>query len=40
MNRWFLIPDEDKKVAYNQISSKTGLPAYAIEKDWRMDIVF
>lgn len=34
MNRWFLIPDEDKKVAYNQISSNTGLPAYAIEKDW------
>lgn len=34
MNRWFLISDDDKKIAYNNISSNTGLPAYAIEKDW------
>lgn len=34
MNRWFKTSNTDKQAAYNQISSKTGLPAYAIEKDW------
>lgn len=34
MNRWFLVSDEDKRIAYNNISSNTGLPAYAVEKDW------
>jgi len=34
MNRWFKTSDVNKQTAYNQISSKTGLPAYAIEKDW------
>lgn len=34
MNRWFSTSKEEKRIAYNNISSNTGLPAYAIEKDW------
>lgn len=34
MNRWYKVPDTDKQIAYNQISEKTNLPAYAVEKDW------
>jgi hypothetical protein len=34
MNRWFLTSDEEKRIAYNNISKDTGLPAYAVEKDW------
>ncbi len=34
MNRWYNIPDTDKQVAYNQISEKKNLPAFAVEKDW------
>ncbi len=34
MNRWYNTPDVDKQIAYNQISEKTNLPAFAVEKDW------
>ncbi|PLX05408.1 MAG: nucleotidyl transferase AbiEii/AbiGii toxin family protein, partial [Marinilabiliales bacterium] len=34
MNRWHQMSEEDKRIAYNQIAVNTGLPAYAIEKDW------
>ena len=34
MDKWFLISNEEKRIAYNNISIDTGLPAYAVEKDW------
>lgn len=34
MDRWHSTSDDEKRVAYNNISSNTGLPAYAVEKDW------
>ncbi|MBN2165472.1 MAG: nucleotidyl transferase AbiEii/AbiGii toxin family protein [Marinilabiliaceae bacterium] len=34
MNRWYNVPDEDKRIAYNQVWQKTDIPAFAVEKDW------
>lgn len=34
MNKWLTIPDETKKNAYIQIAEKTGMSAFAAEKDW------
>jgi len=34
MNKWLAIPDETKKNAYIQIAEKTGMSAFAVEKDW------
>jgi predicted nucleotidyltransferase component of viral defense system len=34
MNRWLSIPDETKKNVYTQIAEKTGMSAFAVEKDW------
>ncbi len=36
MNRWLSLPDETKKNAYTQIAIKTGMSAFAVEKDWWM----
>lgn len=33
MNNWLTLPNETQKELFNQISSNTGLPAFAIEKD-------
>lgn len=33
MNNWLKLPQETQKDLFNQISSNTGLPAFAIEKD-------
>lgn len=32
--KWLLVPDQRKINAYNQISEKTGMSAFAVEKDW------
>ena len=34
MNKWLAIPDETKRNAYIQIAEKTGMSAFAVEKDW------
>lgn len=34
MHRWHDITKADKQTAYNQISRRIKLPAYAVEKDW------
>ena len=34
MNRWFQIPNQTKVNAYSQIADKTGMLAFAVEKDW------
>ncbi len=34
MNKWFAIPDSTKRNAYIQIAEKTGMAAFAVEKDW------
>ena len=34
MNKWLAIPDETKKNTYLQIAEKTGMSAFAVEKDW------
>jgi len=34
MNKWLAIPDETKRAAYAQIGEKTGMSAFAAEKDW------
>ena len=34
MERWFQIPNQTKFNAYNQIADKTGMLAFAVEKDW------
>ena len=34
MDKWFAIPDSTKRNAYIQIAEKTGMAAYAVEKDW------
>lgn len=33
MNNWLTLPKETQKELFNQISSNTGLPAFAVEKD-------
>jgi len=33
MNNWLTLPKETQKELFNQISSSTGLPAFAVEKD-------
>ncbi|PKQ63227.1 hypothetical protein BZG02_10800 [Labilibaculum filiforme] len=34
MNRFYNISSEKKVIVFNELSSKTGLPPFAIEKDW------
>jgi predicted nucleotidyltransferase component of viral defense system len=34
MKSFHLIEDSEKKVILEDISSKTGMPPYAVEKDW------
>lgn len=34
MNRWLAVPDLTKRNAYIQIAEKTGMSAFAVEKDW------
>ncbi|WP_418499498.1 nucleotidyl transferase AbiEii/AbiGii toxin family protein [Flagellimonas sp.] len=34
MNRWYHVPDRDKRIAYDQLGEQTNLPAFAVEKDW------
>lgn len=34
MVSFIILPDKDKKTIFEQASARTGLPAYAIEKDW------
>lgn len=34
MNKWLEIPDGTKRNAYIQIAEKTGMSAFAVEKDW------
>jgi predicted nucleotidyltransferase component of viral defense system len=36
MIKWLSLPEERKVVAYEQISERTGMSAFAIEKDWWM----
>lgn len=31
---FYTIPDNDKIQIYNQVSNNSGIPAYAVEKDW------
>lgn len=34
MNKWLAVPDRTKRNAYLQIAEKTGMSAFAVEKDW------
>lgn len=34
MQKWLAVPKEDKIAIYNEIALKTGMTAYAVEKDW------
>jgi len=34
MNEWFKLDLKRQKLIFDQVSSKTGLPAFAVEKDW------
>lgn len=34
MNKWFTVPESTKRNAYTQIAEKTGMAAFAVEKDW------
>ena len=34
MNKWLAIADETKRNAYIQIAEKSGMSAFAVEKDW------
>ena len=34
MNEWFKLTQDRQKIIINQVSAKTGLPAFAIEKDF------
>jgi predicted nucleotidyltransferase component of viral defense system len=34
MHKWFVIPESTKRNAYIQISEKTGMADFAVEKDW------
>jgi hypothetical protein len=34
MIKWLQVPDATKRIAYTQIAEKTGMSAYAVEKDW------
>jgi hypothetical protein len=34
MKNFHLIKDAEKKIILEDISSKTGMPPYAVEKDW------
>ena len=34
MNRFYKIPEANKKEIFQEVSSQTNLPAYAVEKDW------
>jgi len=34
MNKFFNIPDTEKLLIFQEISNKTGMPSYAVEKDW------
>ncbi|MFE3847251.1 nucleotidyl transferase AbiEii/AbiGii toxin family protein [Flavobacterium sp. LB3P45] len=34
MDKWFAIPDSTKRNAYIQIAERTGMAAFAVEKDW------
>lgn len=36
MNKWLALPDATKGNAYIQIAEKTGMSAFAVEKDWWM----
>jgi len=44
LKEWLKLPDETKKNIFSEISTKTGLPAVAIEKDWwvvkTLEVVF
>jgi predicted nucleotidyltransferase component of viral defense system len=31
---FYSLPDSEKKAIFQQISSNTGMPAFAVEKDW------
>ena len=33
MEEWFKLSEEDRRIAINQVSSKTGLLPVAVEKD-------
>lgn len=34
MIEWLKVPNETKRRAYTQVAEKTGMSAYAVEKDW------
>ncbi len=34
MNQWLTIPEQTRRNAYIQIAEKTGMNAFAVEKDW------
>jgi predicted nucleotidyltransferase component of viral defense system len=36
MLTFYKLPETDKKLIFEQTAVKAGLPAYAIEKDWRV----
>ena len=44
LKEWLKLPDDTKKNIFSEISTKTGLPAVAIEKDWwvvkTLEVVF
>lgn len=44
MIKWLNIPDSTKKNAYEQIAERTGMSAFAVEKDWwvsrTLEIIF
>ena len=44
LKEWLVLPDETKRNIFNEISQKTGLPTFAVEKDWwvvkTLDVIF
>ncbi len=34
MKKWLTIPEQTRRNAYIQIAEKTGMNAFAVEKDW------
>ena len=39
MSKWFLLSEQQRREIFNQVSTQTGLPATAVEKDWWVTLV-
>ncbi|MEO0331064.1 MAG: nucleotidyl transferase AbiEii/AbiGii toxin family protein [Bacteroidota bacterium] len=39
MRKWFSLSEQQRREIFNQVSTQTGLPATAVEKDWWVTLV-